>query len=87
MNPILLRSNRDAAAAPPHQPHAPDQILVSLTHRVVMNFQVPRERPHAGQRLSGFQLARGNVKNDLLRQLLAKGDFAFSADANVHLGL
>jgi len=51
---FLQGSNRDAAASPAHQPHPPDQILVSLTHRVVMNLQAARQFAHAGQRLPGL---------------------------------
>ena len=34
--------HRHATAPPPHQPPPPDQILISLTHRVVMNLQAAR---------------------------------------------
>ena len=71
VNAFLQGSNRDAAAPSPHQPHAPDQILVSLTHRVVMNLQAARQFAHAGQRLPGLQLARGDVKDDLQQYVMA----------------
>jgi hypothetical protein len=52
-----------------------------------MNLQSPRQFAHAGQRLPRLKLSRGDMKNDLLRQLLAERDFTLFADANVHDGL
>jgi hypothetical protein len=84
MSYSFRRPNSDSAAPPPHQPHAPNQILIGFTHRVVMDLQSPREFANAGQRLPWLNLARGNVKNDLLCQLLAQRNFTLFVDANVH---
>ncbi len=73
-----------AAATMPLQPPALNEILVTLTDRVVVNSELPRERAHTGQLLPRLQLPGSDQEYELFSKLLMEGNVALLVERNLH---